>query len=196
MYLAPHLFPLSKAFRNRASDQAASPACPGRVCGEEHRDVHGICAFCIPDESAGRSWRERSLLGANPCGINTCKSVSKQKTLTLFRINTYEKQGGGGVSLLSTVLVLRFRADHQFTPLLPGSPKTQVQRTSHGLPVTHYQARPLPHLPPPLPLPPRLSRARNSFAVYPTVFKVLNSPGRPAKLTGAAREQQHTMDDS
>src|SRR5579859_1399348 len=28
--------------------------------------------------------------------INTCKSVSKQKTLTSFRMNTYEKRGGGG----------------------------------------------------------------------------------------------------
>src|SRR6266436_86664 len=28
--------------------------------------------------------------------INTCKSVSKQMTLTPFRMNTYEKQGGGG----------------------------------------------------------------------------------------------------
>jgi hypothetical protein len=27
--------------------------------------------------------------------INTCKSVSKQTTLTLFRMNTYEKHGGG-----------------------------------------------------------------------------------------------------
>ncbi len=30
--------------------------------------------------------------------INTCKSVSKQKTLTPFRMNTYEKQGEGGGS--------------------------------------------------------------------------------------------------
>jgi hypothetical protein len=29
--------------------------------------------------------------------INTCKSVSKQRTLTPFRMNTYEKQGGGGI---------------------------------------------------------------------------------------------------
>src|SRR5258708_25723958 len=29
----------------------------------------------------------------NPFKMNTCKSVSKQSTLTLFRINTYEKQG-------------------------------------------------------------------------------------------------------
>jgi hypothetical protein len=28
--------------------------------------------------------------------INTCKSVSKQTTLTPFRMNTYEKQGGRG----------------------------------------------------------------------------------------------------
>src|SRR5260370_39483401 len=28
--------------------------------------------------------------------INTCKSVSKQRTLTIFRMNTYAKQGGGG----------------------------------------------------------------------------------------------------
>ena len=28
--------------------------------------------------------------------INTSKSVSKQKTLTPFRMNTYEKKGGGG----------------------------------------------------------------------------------------------------
>src|SRR6266404_3054081 len=29
--------------------------------------------------------------------INTCKSVSKQRTLTTFRINTCEKQGEGGI---------------------------------------------------------------------------------------------------
>src|SRR5216684_3661300 len=28
--------------------------------------------------------------------INTSKSVSKQRTLSIFRMNTYEKQGGGG----------------------------------------------------------------------------------------------------
>ena len=28
--------------------------------------------------------------------INTCKTVSKQTTLTTFRMNTYEKTGGGG----------------------------------------------------------------------------------------------------
>src|SRR5713101_8073835 len=33
---------------------------------------------------------------SKPFRMNTCKSVSKQRTLTTFRINTYEKPGGGG----------------------------------------------------------------------------------------------------
>src|SRR5260370_42402380 len=32
----------------------------------------------------------------SPFRINTCKSVSKQTTLTPFRMNTYEKHGGWG----------------------------------------------------------------------------------------------------
>src|SRR6266478_2192789 len=32
----------------------------------------------------------------SPFRMNTCKSVSKQRTLTTFRINTYEKRGEGG----------------------------------------------------------------------------------------------------
>src|SRR6266481_8531090 len=32
----------------------------------------------------------------SPFRMNTCKSVSKQRTSTSFRMNTYEKQGGGG----------------------------------------------------------------------------------------------------
>jgi len=34
----------------------------------------------------------------SPFRMNTCKSVSKQRTLTPFRMNTYEKHGGWGVS--------------------------------------------------------------------------------------------------
>ena len=42
--------------------------------------------------------------------INTCKTVSKQTTLTSFRINTYEKPGGEGRLLLtSQELVSLFR---------------------------------------------------------------------------------------
>ena len=50
-----------------------------------------------------------------PCGsnshrnvfrINTYKSLSKQTTLTLFRINTYEKQGGGAPPIPREKLVV------------------------------------------------------------------------------------------
>ena len=54
---------------------------------------------------------EGSLFKANCRRINTCKSVSKQKTSTPFGINTYKKQGGGGVSLPPTVPVPHFRAN-------------------------------------------------------------------------------------
>jgi hypothetical protein len=37
-----------------------------------------------------------SPLALTPFRINTCKSVSKQTTLSSFRINTYEKHRGGG----------------------------------------------------------------------------------------------------
>jgi hypothetical protein len=41
---------------------------------------------------------------AIPSRINTSKSVSKQTTLTFFRINTYEKHRGEGVLLLTRCL--------------------------------------------------------------------------------------------
>ncbi len=37
--------------------------------------------------------------------INTCKSLSKQAALTLFRSHTYEKQGGRGVLWLTNTLL-------------------------------------------------------------------------------------------
>src|SRR5258708_18707121 len=46
--------------------------------------------------------RPRPLTSSISFRINTCKSVSKQTTLTLFRINTYEKHRGVGVLLLTT----------------------------------------------------------------------------------------------
>jgi hypothetical protein len=39
-----------------------------------------------------------SPLALTPFRMNTCKSVSKQSTLTIFRMNTYKKQGEGGPS--------------------------------------------------------------------------------------------------
>ena len=41
------------------------------------------------------------LRSISPFRINTCKTVSKQRTLTTFRMNTYEKQGEGGQLLLT-----------------------------------------------------------------------------------------------
>ena len=41
--------------------------------------------------------RRRNCSSANCFRINTCKSVSKQMTLTPFTINTYAKTGGGCV---------------------------------------------------------------------------------------------------
>ena len=47
----------------------------------------------LPRSSRGHS----PLPLVTPFGINTCKSVTKQATLTIFIINTYAKTGGGGV---------------------------------------------------------------------------------------------------
>src|SRR6266852_6486256 len=40
----------------------------------------------------------------SPFRMNTCKSVSKQRTLTTFRMNTYEKTWGVGGSFVADVL--------------------------------------------------------------------------------------------
>ena len=42
--------------------------------------------------------------------INTCKTVPKQTTLTLFRMNTYEKHRGEGGGCLFTSLLHYFVA--------------------------------------------------------------------------------------
>jgi hypothetical protein len=43
-----------------------------------------------------RSHSAQFWCNVSPFKINTCKSVSKQRTLTSFKINTYEKQAGWG----------------------------------------------------------------------------------------------------
>src|SRR5712664_273028 len=49
-----------------------------------------------PPKSSSPLATRHSPLPLTPFRINTCKSVSKQRTLTTFRMNTYEKQGEGG----------------------------------------------------------------------------------------------------
>ena len=49
-----------------------------------------------PPKSFSPLATRHSPLDLTPFRINTCKSVSKQTTLTIFRMNTYKKQGEGG----------------------------------------------------------------------------------------------------
>src|SRR5713101_5387963 len=94
-------------------------------------------ALSVTREITRKLFRIRTSL-KSPCKsfrMRTYKSVSKQRTSTPFRINTYKKQGGGGVSLLLTVLVLRFRSDHDSQ-----STNRQSRITNH---LVSFQA--LPH---------------------------------------------------
>jgi hypothetical protein len=67
-------------FQQLARSFAKTPGVgyPQRPCG-------------IPRQSHAVSWAS-----ASPFRMNTCKSVSKQRTLSSFRMNTYEKPGGRG----------------------------------------------------------------------------------------------------
>jgi hypothetical protein len=64
-------------------------ACPGPIGEPRSTASHSLIPLPSPVASS-ISFR-----------INTCKSVSKQTTLTIFRINTYEKHRGVGVLLLT-----------------------------------------------------------------------------------------------
>ncbi len=50
---------------------------------------------CLPRAHFAKGCKNAKTAPLTTFRINTCKSVSKQRTLTLFRINTYEKQGRG-----------------------------------------------------------------------------------------------------
>jgi hypothetical protein len=47
----------------------------------------------------------QTLRSISTFGMNTCKSVPKQRTLTTFRMNTYAKSGGRGAASLQRPLV-------------------------------------------------------------------------------------------
>src|SRR5260370_23974064 len=63
--------------------------------------------------------RDAKRHACKPFRINTCKSVSKQRTLTPFRINTYKKQGRGGTSLFATQATPVICATWLLHPLWP-----------------------------------------------------------------------------
>src|SRR6266852_3894982 len=64
----------------------SSPPCP---------PCSGLGALCVKPFLAFAG-RQAQMVPPTTFRINTCKSVSKQMTLTPFRINTYAKTGGGG----------------------------------------------------------------------------------------------------
>ena len=70
---------------------ASAPAAPARPAGGSRRYHLPLLLSPISSRLSPLSDRSSMLFR-----INTCKSVSKQTTLTSFRINTYEKRGGGG----------------------------------------------------------------------------------------------------
>ena len=110
----------------------------GRVSGPIRRDTRGWAA------------QTEFAASVSPFEMNTCKSVTKQRTSTIFRMNTYEKPGGRGVrpSLYSKILLTRT----QFT-LWPRAPRattvssrSQAQRVSpprdpRSSPASLYGAR-------------------------------------------------------
>src|SRR5260370_6524303 len=64
---------------------------------------------------------DAKLHASKPFRMNTCKSVSKQRTLTTFRINTYEKRGGGGVPNTPRRASAVISATWRLYPLCPQS---------------------------------------------------------------------------
>ena len=65
--------------------------------------------------------------------MNTCKSVSKQRTLTPFRMNTYAKTGGGRCLLL-TSHPLQTRRGSSLRSAVGAWPAPFSQAASHPLP--------------------------------------------------------------
>jgi hypothetical protein len=74
--------------------RTTSSVCESRP-GREHCESTGLSG-CHPEGSACPEHPAQFWCTVSPFRINTCKSASKQTTLTLFKINTYEKTGGGG----------------------------------------------------------------------------------------------------
>ena len=90
----------------------------GTILGRKVCEISSIAAASLPffyfrrGNSRSSRWASSSRehlyscsLAERPCiklfRINTCKSLSKQTTLTPFRMNTYEKHGGWASLLLT-----------------------------------------------------------------------------------------------
>src|ERR1700674_912470 len=95
-------------------------------------DCCGLALFSLAHRLARHRWRAllviHSLYPSKSFEINTCKSLSKQKALTIFRINTYEKHEDGGLLLLT-----------RSPKVLTGLPRAC---RSHGTSITgHFSSR-------------------------------------------------------
>src|SRR5258708_10367367 len=86
-----------------APSASLHPACP-ELRGEPRRARYPLSLLLLPRGTTPGGERadpfsRRSRCALSTFRINTCKSVSKQTTLTPFRINSYEKpRGRGGTS--------------------------------------------------------------------------------------------------
>ncbi len=91
-----------------------------------HSFLHSFPLFSIvcslfSENTRGGGASSRSIVSRNPrfmtasisLRINTCKSVSKQTTLTPFRMNTCEKRGEGGYLYTSAMRSTRRQKDYQ-----------------------------------------------------------------------------------
>src|ERR1700716_647235 len=58
-------------------------------------DNHLSCPLVFSSRCIFQRFVHKTLRRVTAFRINTCKSVSKQRTLSIFRINTYAKTGGG-----------------------------------------------------------------------------------------------------
>ena len=95
--------PVLSSVNSRPSIVATSPLCFQQLprCSSRNsfafNSLHCCRGVCPPP-------RSNPLLAhsPNPFRMNTCKSVSKQRTLSTFRMNTYEKTRGGGLLWLAS----------------------------------------------------------------------------------------------
>jgi hypothetical protein len=85
---------------NSALSASLYPACP-KLRGEP-RDVRYDSPSFLP-----YAFRQSLCASLSTFRINTSKSVSKQMTLTPFRMNTCEKTGGGGCAFFPPLCSLR-----------------------------------------------------------------------------------------
>jgi hypothetical protein len=89
-----------RSLRLTLSPRRVHPACPSFEASREGRVIISLC-FCRHSATLlgerTHPFSRRSLCALSTFRINTSKSVSKQMTLTPFRMNTCQKPGGGGV---------------------------------------------------------------------------------------------------